>query len=301
MLDDMDKQFDEETHGKSVLEFNRFSSFEEISRSYMCEKYEEKDSSWFENPMGSWITHKCGKDDIKLILQVRKSGAISVLRALYKQNKNIAEADVSRILESIGKPNMVINRGDDRVSRAWGQWGKYDDNNSKRYPQYYFSVDLTEVGSDKDRYSIRKTLVNNEKVKEHITFNREVLWEGAWSILRWLGYFLIWWLVIKYQSEKLEEEDMQRPRWIIRRDRFFTLVKIVMGCGVATLVIGQGGETCSSRDMFGCSEYSGEYIDPWSGDQKWKYFVEILGVTLIAWIMALKGYKIERPTLSFWK
>ena len=183
----------------------------------------------------------------------------------------------------------------------WGEWGRYDEHNIETYPQYYFRIDLYESDSDDDRYSVRKTLVNNEHVKKYATFNREVIWDGVWSVIGWLFYFLIWWVIFKYHSKNLEKEDLNRARWVVVRERFFTLLKIVAVCGIFTLVVGQGGEMCSSTDMFGCSEYSGEYRESWSGDQKWETFVKILGVTLFAWIMALKGYKIEGGRGSYWR
>lgn len=70
------EQIANETDGKSVLEFNRFSSYEEISRTYQCEEYKPKDNPRLINSTGDWITHICTKKDIKLLLQVQKNGGI---------------------------------------------------------------------------------------------------------------------------------------------------------------------------------------------------------------------------------
>ena len=299
--------FKTETQGKSVLGFTRFSSFDEITQTYVCKKYKSTGNTLFANSDGDWVTHSCTKEGKKLILQVRKNRGLSVIRGIYDQNKIEAQRDLSTIISLINKPTEYREFGDVRRNE-WGKWGISDPD--RNLPIYYFRIDFEKkvlgvdsgkVVYDKQNYRVIKTLVNNEKYKKYTTFDPKPIWDGVWSVIQWLLYFAIWWFTFTYHSENLPKEDLNRPRWIIRRERILTFIKIVLVCGFLAVVFGQGGQVCSSTDLFGCSEYSGEYREPWTDGEQWQYFVEILGIALLAWVMALKGYKIDGGRVSYWR
>jgi hypothetical protein len=46
--------------------------------------------------------------------------------------------------------------------------------------------------------------------------------------------------------------------------------------------------------MNGCTEYSGEYREPWSKNQRIEFFIQIFGVVTTAWFTAMKGYFINQ-------
>ena len=288
----------DEKRGKSVLEFTTLSTLNDVTKTFSCQIYNARMNTLFKNSTDDWITHKCEKGDIKLVLQVRNNDRLSVIQAYYPQNKIILNENLNKVLNLIGKPNQIENfkgeLGNNRrlVSYNWGQWGKYDDYDIESFPANFFQVRLSDFKNDENKYLVRKTLVNNQKFRNNMTFNPSIIWNGVYSVINWLLYFIVWWFVFQYYSNKLQDKKILGYGWNLRRKQLYSIFNIFLVCALISFIIGQGGETCLYRDMFGCAEYSGEYIEPWSWKSNLEFFVKLFGISLFAWIMANKGHKI---------
>lgn len=297
-----------EREGKSVFGFSTFSTFSDIKKEFECEKYKDKGNTIFKNSKSDWVTHTCKNGDKKLILQLKNKNTLTALRGIYKENRASAKLEIEKIIKLLGSPDRkIITESGERIE--WGQWGLYDETMDRQdLPQYFFRVDVNYekildfsksadqvVSFQQDQVQIYKTLINNEKYQEYTSFNRQPIWDGIFFIIQWSFLFFVWWFSLKWHVSELKNEakkPTQTQRKVILA-RTFTLIKIVAGCAVVSIILGQGGETCSSYDIRGCTEYSGDYRVGWTPEAAWEFFVKLFAVSLLAWIMALRGHTMD--------
>lgn len=299
-------EVEREAEGQSVLGFNRYSTLQEIQDVFQCKEYRTTRDSFFKNSNSDWITHKCTQDGDTLFLQVSSTGTLNALRGVYERNRTEVDDEIKRIKSLIGNPTVFTDT-QTRRRYDWGQMGPSDTGREDGSP-YFFSFQFADkpefkrgddgklfLSASDDRYIISKMVINKERYKKNTSFDPKHIWDGLKFVLSWSLFLFLWWISLNWHASRLQvesKEDKPSRTQLISR-RVFTFLKIVGGCLVLSFLIGQGGETCASYDMYGCNEGSGEYTEPWDPGTRWEFFAKILGVSLIAWVMALKGYKTD--------
>jgi len=126
-------------------------------------------------------------------------------------------------------------------------------------------------------------------------WENELLARGMMEYIRWLIFLGVWLFALDLFSKKYAVDELRNTRQILK-ERLISFIYIVFWCGLISIILSKGGPSCGSTDMYGCTEYSDEYREPWPKGKQLEYFIQIFGVVITAWIIAMKGYFIRKAT-----
>ena len=116
---------------------------------------------------------------------------------------------------------------------------------------------------------------------------------GVLSLIRWGLASVYCYLIFSAQCEAADKEK-EMTTDAIRSSRIASVFKTLGYSAVFTLIAGAGGQVCDSYDTHGCTGYSDEYREAWGFARMVEFYIPAAGIALIAWWMAIKGYRIRQ-------
>jgi len=277
----MREKSEAEKSAMSIFGFNLYAQISEVEASFTCIPYDG----------GGWISHKCSSGKRTLFVQAnkRKKGEVIVgLKGIQTLSSSEADNEIQRVIGLIGLPDTQNNARDGGYGATkrlvWGEGRLLSDEDRE---SIYKELFITTYPEKDGAVSFHKSVFSSSKFKSNLSFDWDPALGGVWSLLGWGLFGLVWAFSLKYHSD---ERRKNPSLW----SYLMEVGGILSVSVIITMIIGAGGEVCSSSDMFGCNEYSGDYREPWSISQRLEFFVKICGVILLGWWMALRGYRLTQ-------
>lgn len=254
-----------------------------------------------------YITHKCKNDGREINVQAVKCGkelCISFISGRFQISQEKIEAEIARITNLIGPPNVIHydsnRRWKNQTQRSrrliWGdrEWFYLSGDNDSYALRETFIIHLSSPDLEDKHAEILKIYRDNSIYKRSLNFDWSPIESGFFYLFGW-GFLVLTSFCSLYYFNKIHaKRNFVNQPLLKYLASGFDWVCIATVCVLISLLMGAGGSGCDIQDMFGCVEESEEYTEPWSVAQILENFIKMLGAGLVGWWLSARGYKLQR-------